>query len=683
MKKATINRHKHSSLIWWLLAILAVPTFLPLLHTGLTNSDAISFLHTVKMFPGIGILPRLGHDYFSFTGRLTHLLTGWCMYFPFAMRSNELFLFFTILPIVLDFLLAIVLVRKYTYNESATQLAALTMLCCFTIHTGFSGTIGHPFWFAFSFLFLLTSLLFLLRYKETQKYWVLLLSALFMLITTTFYETYLVYYVVIYLILRDQYGNLVYRDKTSRRKFIKEIMPFVACGLLFVVTYAVVSRSAPTTYTGMTWAFNPLKTLRSWANIILYSIPGMSFHQYRIPLADLTGDPHFKYDFLYIFTHAGAEAWTKGLLSMAILGGILSSLDLKTTGKRLWFALLLSAMMAILPHLLLCCSQKYTLHIPDSYVTTYFANFGMAFTITVLFLLCRHYLLKWPVVQKAFSLLFAGGLLVVTVLIQYTNDQVMHDVRRANLRYTQVEKFLKKQKIDINGDMPVWTGRFQVSPTLTGKMICSNRDTGIDSYLCLDGIYETNYDVFYERYHESNDYVGIFTCQQGAKSDDLYFIWFRCRGTDLTEDFTQTACDTIAVGYYSAYNSFAVSIMSKQDSCAVLIDGDTLHAHSNAHYDNIRFLNRPALKSFMLTGNRMLPATLSISNILFPGIEPLQFNYLPPHYRKDGIRYFEHELWKKQELKAYLDSTALRQGKNPQEFFKGNAEWLVFYHDQY
>ena len=92
MKPTTIKRNNYNRLLWWLLAIMAVPTFLPLLHTGLTNSDAIIFHYAVITHPEFGSLFDLGHQYFLHTGRLTHLLTGWIMYLPFAAHSNALFL---------------------------------------------------------------------------------------------------------------------------------------------------------------------------------------------------------------------------------------------------------------------------------------------------------------------------------------------------------------------------------------------------------------------------------------------------------------------------------------------------------------------------------------------------------------------------------------------------------------
>jgi len=678
-----IKRTNFNRFIWILLAILAVPTFLPLLYTGLTNSDSLIFFHTARSLQDIPSLLGMGYEQFLCQGRFTNLLTGWCMYLPYYTHSRFLFLLLTILPIILDVLLIIVLIRKYAHNESVAQLATLTILCVFTIHMGFSGSIGYPFWFSFSFLFLLLSLLFLFRYKETQKYRFIILSAIFMFLTTIFYEAYLAYYIVIYLILRSQYNSNIYREKASRLKFIKELLPFVICGLIFVAAYIILAKSITTTYSGAKWSFSPLKTLRSWGNLILYSIPGMSFYQYRIPLANFTGDPQFKYTFFYIFTHTGVMAWVKGLLAVTIFYGILSTLDIKITGKKLWFALLIAVMMAILPHLILCCSSKYIQEIPDSYITSYFANFGMALTIIVIFLLGRHYLSKQALIQKIFTAIFACGLLLVTILVQFTNEQVMQDIKRANLRYTQSEKFLQKAKIAPDGIMPVWTGRFQVTPTHTGKMICSDLHATVNAYLGYDGNYETDYSAFYQKYRTSDDDVAIFTCQQSAKSDDLYFIWFQCKGTDLTEDFTEIACDTIVVGYYSAYKTFALSIHSEQDSDEVRVNGDILHAQSNAHYGNIQYLNKPTIQIFTLTGKQMLPATLSISNILFPGIVPINFNHLPPHYRKDGIRYYEHDIWKHQSLKRQLDSTALQKGKDPDEFLRGNAEWLLVFPEQY
>ena len=683
MTKATSKQANLKVLIWAVLAILAVPTFLPLLYSGLSNSDSIVFFAGARSLEHFSSIFGASYKLFLAQGRFTNLLTGWALFLPYYTHSQFVYLLLTILPIVLDFLLAIFLVWKYSHNETVAQMAALVLLCGFTIHTGFSGTIGFPLWFAFSFLFLLISLWLLLRYRETQKYRTLILSAFFMLITTTFYEAYLAYYIVIYLILRLQYDNRLYREKTIRRKFFKELLPFVLCGAVFVVAYFILFHSVSQYYSGTDWNLSPLKILRSWGNIILYSIPGMSFVQYRIPLADLTGDPQFKYSFFYMLFHAGAMAWVKGLLAALLFYVIFTLLDIKTKGRRLWFALLLAVMMAVLPHLILSCSTKYIQDIFDSYVTTFFSNFGMAFAIVVIFLLGRHYLSKWPVIQKVFSLLFAGGLMILTVMVQFTNEQVMQDVKRANLRYAQAENFLKKQKIMPDGDMPVWAGRFQVTPTYTGKDISAGPKSTIGFYMGLQDNFETDYSHFYQTYRNSDEDVAIFACQQAAKSDDIYFIWFQCQGTDLTEDFTKLTCDSIVVGYYSPYKNFAFSILSEQDSGIVQVNGHALHAQSNAHYGNIRFLDKPALQTFRVTGERMLPASLSISNILFPGLDPIGFNSLPERYFGDGVRYYQHDLWKHQRYKAQLDSLALQQGKDPQDFFRENAEWLLLFREQY
>lgn len=683
MTKAPFRQANLNFFIWAVLAILAVPTFLPLLHSGLSNSDSIVFFAIARSVNDFSSLMGMSYKLFLSQGRFTNLLTGWALYLPYYTHSQFVYLLLTILPIISDFLLAIILVRRYSHNEVVAQVAALVLLCCFTIHTGFSGTIGFPFLFAFSFLFLLISLLLLLRYKDTQKCRALLLSALFMFITTTFYEAYLAYYVVIYLILRSQYDNRLYREKTLRLKFFKELLPFVLCGALFVAVYLILFHSVSQYYSGTDWSFSPLKSLRSWANIVLYSIPGMSLYQYRIPLANLTGDPQFKYSFFYILFHAGAMAWVKGLLAALLFYVIITMLDIKTKGRNLWFALLLAVMMAILPHLILSCSTKYILDIFDSYVTTFFSNFGMAFIIVVAFLLTWHYLSKWPVARKVFSLLFAGCLLILTVVVQFTNEQVMQDVKRANLRYTQAEQFLKKQNIKPDGIMPVWTGRFQVTPTLTGKDICAVDNTTIDIYLSLHGNYEADYAYFYQLYHTSDDNVAIFACQQAAKSDDIFFVWFQCKGTDLTDDFTKITADTISVGYYSTYKDFAFSILSEQDSSMAQVNGHALNAQANAHYGNIRFLDKPNLQTFMVTGERILPASIAISNILYPGLDPIGFNTLPECYWEDGVRYFQHDIWKHQRYKDQLDSLALQQGKDPQLFFHDNAEWLLLFREKY
>ena len=681
-KKRKTKRDRTSSILWGLVAVLAILACLPLLHYGLCNSDDLINYILSGEITGLSSLWRKTYEYFLTTGRLTHLLTGWSLFLPYMFHSRVGYLLVSVVPIILDLVLSVVLVRQYTDNRSVTLLAALFIFCFFTITTGFSATAGYPFWFSFSFLILLLSIWALLRYKRCQKYAWLLLSALLMFVATLFYETYLMYYIIIYLMLRATYSSCPFAQKETRRTFAKELLPFILGGLVFIIAYYITSASVPIDYAGNKWAHNPLQSLRSWGNIILYSIPGMSVFQYRIALADLSADPQYAHNFIYLLTHAGASAWAKGLLAVILFYGIMQHFHFKTNSRKLWLALGISVAAATLPHLLLCCSQKYVTYIPDSYVTSLLSNIGMSFTFLVIYLLIWHYLSNWPIVRKIFNGCLAVVLLTLTVLIQFTNEQIMQDIRRSNLQYTQAKAFLDKQEIHTLGEN-VWTGRFQLSPTKTGKMIISDIRSTIGGYIDPYGHCEPNYAAFYNKYHASDEEVAVFAYQQAAKSDDMFFIWFQCKGTDLTEDFTQIACDSIQVGYYSSYNSFALSLFSEQDSCEVSVNGHPLQSVSNAHYGNIRFLNMHALKNFTITGKDLLPSTLSISNILYPNLTPVFFGKFTSQYYKDAIRYYRHEIWKNRPLEMELERVARERGVDPQEHITGNADWMLLYLEPY
>lgn len=670
-------------ILWGIVFILGIITCVPLLNYNVSNLDDFVYRIMAKsVFEGVSFKALL-HDMFLYQGRFTHLLTGWGFLLPYFTQSRFLFLVIAVGPIMADLALSILLVNRWTGSETIALATAMFTFAFFALTTKFNASTGYPFDFTFSFMLLLISLIWLQRYLKKQQYKWLLLSAMMMFLTTAFYEAYLLYYIIIYLMLRSQYLPAKIVDRKYWPKFGKELLPFVISGLLFLIPYLILSHLYGGSYSGVEFSITPFKVLKTWGNLILYSLPCMSFFQHRILIADYSTDPNYIHTLGYIFTHAGALAWCKGLMVLLLFAGILRNWDFQSCSKRLWYALGIAVLAVILPHLLISCSRKYITLIPDSYISTFFASFGVAISVLVLYLIIRHYLQKTPTLLTIFNILIAGGLLFTTILTQFTNEQIMEDIRKANLRYDLVDDFLQKAGIDIyKTNTPTYIGSYQTTPTFSGKGICS---TGDKNFFASrgNGNFVIHYNDFYDKHHLHDDTVAILAYRQAAKSDDIYFLYIKCKGTDLAEDFSQITCDRITAAYYSAYKTFALSIGSQTDSSTVIINDKALRTQDRTHYANIRFLSRPKIQLFTLSGKKLMPETLTISNILYPGFEPLDFEPFQHNYHKDCTKFFQHEIWRNQPLQEQLRQEAEGRGVDPEKYIKSNAEWLAIYHDQY
>lgn len=676
-------KHNDNLILWGIVFILGIITCIPLLNFGTSNMDDLCYLIMVKGVAQGSSYKSILSYLFLAQGRLTHLLTGWSAIFPYLFQSHFLYLLIAVGPIIADLILTAVLTKRWTGNETVAIASAMLLFAFFPLNTDYTACNGYPFSFSFSFMLLLVTLIWLVRYMEKQQYHWLILSAIMMFLTTAFYEVYMLYYILIYLILRSQYASTKNLIQKHLRKFVKELLPYILFGLIFVITYCILAHIYGGSYSGNKFSVEPRKTLQTLFNLSLYTLPGMSFFQNRIFLADFSTNPKYIHSLSYILTHTGVTSWCKGLVTLLLFIGVIRQWDFQSSAKRLWYALILSLLATVLPHLLISCSEKYTLLIPDSYVTSYFAFFGMVMFVLISYIIIRQHLKKTPTLLTLFNLLFGGLLLFITVLTQFTNEQIMEDIKRANFRYSLVDEFSKESGIDFcQNNMATYVGRYQYSPTLCGSRMSIPPEKNFFSPLAK-GKFEINYEEFYNKYKFTSDTVAILAYQQAAKSDDIYFVYILCKGSDLAKEFTQSTCDRMTVAYYSAYKTFALSIGAQDDSTDVLINGQPLRCQGGIHYANIRFLSKPKLQIFTLSGAKTLPGTLLISNILYPGITPIDFGRLPENYLNDGLRFYQHALWKNRPYCEYLRQEAKRRGVNPEQFIKENASWLVLYHHQY
>lgn len=610
--------------VWTLLLLIALITFFPLSQIGFSNSDDMCYF-----LNSVGDIQKMSTNFAAYQGRFWIAISGWASYFPYFVHSRIWFLSALLVPLVASFALFVWLIYRWSHNHLITVITALFLCASFQITGGFSATAGFPFVFAFSFSLILIAFHFVLSYLQTQRFFWIILSSIVFAWATTFYETFLLYYIIVYLLLRTDYPTCFWKQKNLFLKFCKELLPFFIFAVAYVIVYLVYASMHHSQYVGNSITdISFSKFIKSLNDFWINSFPLSAFHQYRSFFADYSTDLNFTDSFWYILFHAGIVAWIKGILVVAIFYYVVKVQNFTFEFRKLWYFFAIAVIASVLSHFLLCLTPKYTAYHLHFYVTSLFAFFDISLAIVLLYLIVSKVVSSKPWLYTLFNFLIGVGLLLITVLTQFSNEQVTNDLHRSQLRYSGIDGFVSHEKVNIN--LPIWIGQYQLSPSYFGydisKLACNNVAYYIGCTWPQWINYDLDYSVFYNKYKSSNQDVAILTYAQAAQNDDLYMMYFICKGSELTEDPINLKSNRLIVGYYSATHAFSFSVLGNPTSKVYINKNQNVTARKDCFYANCCFMSNKPLKILDVQGTQLLPSSVCISNILFSYIKPIQFD---------------------------------------------------------
>ncbi|MEG2070095.1 MAG: hypothetical protein RR034_01825 [Bacteroidales bacterium] len=612
------------NLSWILLAIVAVVTLFPLIRVGfVVEDDYIYFLNSSRFFES-----DTSQVYAETHGRFYFLITQWVYVLPYLVQSSLYFDCMLILPILSSLILFIWLIKRICKDEKVALLMAVFVFATFQICGFHSATAAYPFYFSFSFTLLLLSMHLLVSYLKCQKYYLLIISSVIFAFVTLFYEAYLFYYLLIFIILLSQYSKNELFKKFGLLKLSKQLAPYIFFGTAYLVTYYWYYTAHPSQYSGnsLVTTFSLSKFMQIIEHMGFYALPLSSFFDYRAFLDEYSSHSN---EYVYIgnmLKNAGIMAWIKGCIIIVVFAFTLKDFSIKFKYRTLLSWLAVSFAFIYIPHFLLVLSEKYYTSIQGIYVTTYFSYFAGLCFFLILFLIIHQLLSKSKIAVTVFSILFAGILLVVTVLTQYTNDRVTEDLQISQIRFELVNSFLNQDNLD-NGDQ-LYMASLYSTPSYFGKTIVYKETPfryQIDLYNQIQVITYNDYPEFYTKFKESEEIVKLLYFSQAAKTEDAFAALAICKGKDLQEDFTKNRYDNMKVVYYSPYKKFSMSIVS--DSLGeVSVNEQTMPHQGCYHYINLDSSLKPQWTSFHLKGEKLNPNTLMFSNILFPRNDKMMLN---------------------------------------------------------
>ncbi len=570
-------------LIGILLSIATAITFIPFFKVGFTTADDLEYYLTWLR----GDLLGDAHNYAQNTGRFYFLITKPIYSLVYWLDNFYLTKFLQHSTLLFSYIAFSYLIYKILKSKSIAIATYLVLI----ISTPITGNwhmpfIAYPGYFTTSFGLMCCAIILHIKYLETTNYRYILYSALLYLFVVLFYETYLLFlcYFCIFIIAKWIYENGAKKTFFSKG-FYKEIMPFAAVGILYVVTYFTYSHFSTSSYSGATIASN------------------FSLKNFFIILKRCTNEAlplhSYLYDAICVFVQSGTlpaspthsflfEEFTwedvpiRVYINALLVGGVTLFLVRGFRGnlswKRLVLLLCLSLFFAYTSHFLIGLTEKYNTEWyswMQGYVTTYYSFFGIVFSTIVI----AYSLLK---LVKSNNILFSiVGLaeiicvLIITITTGYSNNRYSKKWEQTQAVFPMMDKMITQGMFDsvTQHDVVYAEDMYQFGPfgnclwhphiywsdyiyQKSGKVIrdCKNIDELRNQMNKAENIY------YLSHIESVNDYAITFS-KINKDEFNTHGQSFNDIKSDSAIVFWKTSKDT-----FLTYNNHSDSVLLKKDS---------------------------------------------------------------------------------------------------------------------
>jgi hypothetical protein len=606
---------------WFLLLILFLITIYPLFNVGITTWDDWNFfMNSKKMFDF-----ESGFSMATINGRFYYAFMMWIYSLPYVIDSPVYFGFMHLFPIFTSLFLFTWLIDRIFHNRKFTLLIALFTCLFYQITPWCSMTAAHPFYYTFSLSLILVAFHFIYSYFKTSKYSYLLLASIIFAIATLFYESYLMLYIVIFIIIVARYKIKTLFISKNIKKLTLELLPFFVLGLLYLIAYFVFQHYYPSRYPGSTFSseLTGHDFFKSIIKLSRHAIPPLTFVDYKewiFPSQTEFVKSSLKTYFSSL-NDASFLSWMKGLIAVYFYVLLFFKFSTKLSYKQLVCIFLAGLAIMYVPHIPLALSTQFTETFFSAWVSTGISFFGVLLLFASIIFALNKLISFNEIFRKTVTLFLLIPLFIVTVFVQETNMGLTNDFKRSKLRMDAVDGLLDYYEIK-NGEIYYLDNLHKSTSVFSGSKVPYDfwdkyfeRKKGVHIKF-----YEKEYEKFYNDYSEKDTTVHLVFFEQSAQGSDMILSIVKCQGTQLTPKIEDIKTDAMDVGYYSANREFALSILSDVD-CNVTINDCPIESHNRFHYTNIQSHKREPVSYFSIRGKNLLYHTLMIKNIPFENVD--------------------------------------------------------------
>ncbi|MDL2228460.1 hypothetical protein LJC25_01645 [Bacteroidales bacterium OttesenSCG-928-K03] len=677
MKIETNTYEKTTKFLFnFLLLVVAIITFLPLLKVGFVHADDVEYflMSDPKLWGGDA------QHYAHISGRFYFLITKWIYAIPYLVDSQLYYYSVRIIPLIVGVILLFLLIKRAGYDKQYILIGLLTFLSSFQLYGAGSSVTSYPFYFSFAIILILCSLHLLLDYYKTGKYYYIIFSSLLFAFVSLFHESILMYYILIFIIVVSRYNIKTFFKKQQLLKFIKELAPFVICGILYIVVYFYYSHLHPTKYSGNMFvsSFSLAKTLKIFLSIIADSCPLSSFLYHRFALITYSDSISTDYSIFFYLKEAGTLSYIKAFTIVLLYIVTLKLFPQNISRKKITNMIVLGIFATILPSIpLLFSAMTYNI-LREVYVTSYFSFVGIIIVFASLIYLINSYLKKKRVLYIITNCVIVILLFFISVFSQYSNEFVAKDINISQERLLILKDF--KESAHLKDNDIVCTQNLYFSNTISGKNLTSQKSVHIAPI--LNKLYDIeineyrNYNDLYKEYKTSEDTINLFFYSQAAKTYDTYISLVKCKGNELTPNIKDIKTDNIKVAYRSSYKKFSVSIASENNIAKV--NQTSMASIGPMNIANIYYFQQQKSVVFSINGEALFPASLTINNMLNSHGRKINIGAYNPSLQEAYTNHNEKIIMRNKTWVNNIDKKAKKRDVPFEQALNDDAVWLIY-----
>jgi hypothetical protein len=226
----------------FLLGAITLTTFIPFIFTGFSNGDDIIYYLNAKG----GHLLTLGNIYAKDQGRFYFLLTVPLAHLFYLFDNYLVSKSINMILVVLDFIVIGYIAKEVFVNKWYGFLCYLLMVAFVSIKGVYNPIVSYPGYFSGSFLLILASIYFVLRFKNTGVKNYKLISIILYSVGLLFYESYIMYLPLIVLIACTVHSDI----KIPLFKRLRNALPYIISSLIYCTLYVSYRIIHPSNYIG-------------------------------------------------------------------------------------------------------------------------------------------------------------------------------------------------------------------------------------------------------------------------------------------------------------------------------------------------------------------------------------------------------------------------------------------------
>ncbi|PKP08793.1 MAG: hypothetical protein CVU09_14680 [Bacteroidetes bacterium HGW-Bacteroidetes-4] len=440
--------NKEKLFLLLILASITAFVLVPFINTGIVEGDDAEFFL-------LGLSNRIFDNAFNYArdaGRFYFLITQPFNIIPYTIDNLILIKSINILLLITDLLLVSLIIFKLLHNKWLAFFNYLLLLTFITIKGENNPITSFNWYFTGSFLFILGSIFYALKYSEKDKVIFKSISVGLFALGLLFYEVYLLYLPIVAIASLNN-KNLT-KPQVSKQKLIyvlKRWFPYILTGIIYLVCYFGFRLFYPGTYSGTAIAssFDLNKVFDTVFDLARGAYPGY-FYFFGKSLFWETSDllqNHIQ-NLGYLIEKSNYLWHFKAIVSAILTFIFLKAVKLDSL-KKVLFILFVAALYIYIPQIPLALTEKYTYLYPgmDNYITTFFAFFAVAIVLAAFFSLVsfiNHKIVKLLTILSI-SLFVGLGSLITDYINHHTVRWLHHSVNTLKC----MDKFIETETFNI------------------------------------------------------------------------------------------------------------------------------------------------------------------------------------------------------------------------------------------